>query len=129
MNKYIILYLEGYTEPVKVKIEEVRNDIYEDIHEKKLRLAMAQEFDRMKDEAGIDNFLAGTAHAPQKKNQTTVSRSGSKMGGVDPARRARRLRNHRPIAAYPAHYANRPAKRSARRALRRGADASQLARN
>ena len=84
MNKYIILYLEGYTEPVKVKIEEVRNDIYEDIHEKKLRLAMAQEFDRMKDEAGIDNFLAGTSHAPQKKNQTTVSRSGSKMGGVDP---------------------------------------------
>lgn len=78
MNNYVILFLEGYTDPVKVKLEEVRNDIYEDIREKKLRLAMAREFERMKDEAGIDNFLTGSSHAPQKRNQTAAARSGSK---------------------------------------------------
>ncbi len=84
LDKFVILYLEGYTEPVKVKIEEVRNDIYEDIHEKKLRLAMAREFERIKDEAGIDNFLAGTSHSPQRKAQTAAGgRGGSKSVGPD----------------------------------------------
>ncbi len=83
LDKYVILYLEGYTEPVKVKIEEVRNDIYEDIHEKKLRMAMAREFERIKDEAGIDNFLAGTSHAPQRKAQTAAGRGSSKSAEPD----------------------------------------------
>jgi PPIC-type PPIASE domain len=76
LDKYVILYLEGYTEPVKVKIDEVHNDIYEDIHEKKLRMAMAREFERMKDEASIDNFLAGTSHSPRKKNQVAGANGG-----------------------------------------------------
>ncbi len=106
LDKYVILYLEGYTDPVKVKIEEVRNDIYEDIHEKKLRMAMGREFERMKDEASIDNFLAGTSHAPQKKNQVAGARSGrggqaADAGAVPAAYETTGLLPRNPAAAPP----------------------------
>jgi len=89
-NRFVILYMEGFTEPVKVKLEEVRSDIYDDIHEKKLRLAMGREFERMKDESRIDNFLEGTSHAPERKAVAAGSRAGSRSadgaeGGAVPA--------------------------------------------
>ena len=77
-STYIILYMEGFTDPVKVRLEEVRNDLYEDIREKKIRLAMSQEFENLKDEARIDNFLAGTSHSPDRKQ--LALRSGSTPG-------------------------------------------------
>ena len=63
---YIILFCEGYTKPNEVAFEEVRQYIYEDIHEKKLRLAMAKYFRRLQESATIDNHLAGTTHRPKK---------------------------------------------------------------
>jgi len=44
----------------------VRDLIYEDVYEKKVRIAMAQEFARLQETARIDNFVAGTVQSPSK---------------------------------------------------------------
>ncbi len=64
-EQFVILYCEGHTEPQKVTLADVRDLLYDDIHEKKFRLAMAQEFSRMKDAAQIDNYLTGSSQSPK----------------------------------------------------------------
>ena len=64
-DKFIILRCEGYTKPANVDFASVRNDIYEDLHEKKLRLAMAEHFENLQEAATVDNYLAGTSHSPK----------------------------------------------------------------
>ena len=65
---YVILYCEGYTTPIKTNLEEVKDLLYRDIHEKKLRIAMAKTFDQLKeDSAHVDNFLAGNIKLPKKE--------------------------------------------------------------
>jgi parvulin-like peptidyl-prolyl isomerase len=81
-DKFVILYLEGFTKPMQVSKDEVKNLIYEDVHEKKLRLKMATEFDRLKDEARIDNYLAGTTQSPQR----TEAKAGARQMGISDAR-------------------------------------------
>lgn len=73
-ENFVILLCEGYTEPKQVSFAEVRELIYEDIFAKKQRLAMAREFDRIKDASQIENYLAGTAHQPlARKNRELQS--------------------------------------------------------
>ncbi len=67
---YIILFYEGQTKPIKTNFQEVRDLLYRDIHEKKLRLAMAKTFDELKDDAHIDNFLTGSIKLPQKEEKS-----------------------------------------------------------
>ncbi|RCS50538.1 peptidylprolyl isomerase [Bremerella cremea] len=62
-NQSIILYSLGLTKPVINSIEDVRDELVKELHEKKLRLAMADEFERLRDDAQIDNFLANTTQA------------------------------------------------------------------
>jgi parvulin-like peptidyl-prolyl isomerase len=71
-DNYVILYCEGFTTPTEVSFNEVRQDIYNDIQEKKQRIAMAEVFDQLKDSAQIDNFLAGTTQSPNKKASHTA---------------------------------------------------------
>src|SRR5262249_5899177 len=73
-EKFVILYLEGLTKPQQVKLDEVRSLIYEDIHEKKCRLAMSREFDKLKDSAQIDNYLTNKSQSPQRISATAGSR-------------------------------------------------------
>jgi hypothetical protein len=73
-DKFVILYLEGYTKPVQVSRDEVKSLISEDVHEKKMRLKMTSEFDRLKDQARIDNYLAGTSQSPQRTAKTAGAR-------------------------------------------------------
>ena len=65
-GKYVMLLCEGYTKPVQVSLEEVRKDLYEDIHEKKMRIAMGKYFRNLQNIAHIDNYLAGTVHSPKR---------------------------------------------------------------
>ena len=58
---FVVLYCKGMTEPVVGEIDAVREDLQADILEKKLRIAMAGEFQKLRDAAQIDNFLAGTS--------------------------------------------------------------------
>jgi hypothetical protein len=65
-DKFVILYCEGQTDPVKIDFGSVRDLLFADIHEKKLRLAMAQRFEQLQDEASVDNLLAGTSRSPNR---------------------------------------------------------------
>ena len=77
-DKYLIFFCEGFTKPTQVRFDEVRDDIYGDIHEKKQRLAMAEEFNRLKEASQIDNFLAGSTQSPDKRaSHTEAPRTGS----------------------------------------------------
>ncbi|TWT88571.1 Foldase protein PrsA precursor [Pseudobythopirellula maris] len=73
-DKYVILKCEGRTEPIEVRQDEVREILASDIYEKKLRLAMAEEFDRIRAGSRIDNYLAGTSHAPPATKQAAKPR-------------------------------------------------------
>ena len=63
---FVILLCEGYTKPQTIDFATVRNDIHEDVYEKKLRLAMADRFSQLQQEATIDNYLAGTSSSPKR---------------------------------------------------------------
>lgn len=64
-DNYVILRCTGYTTPVVAQLDdEVREELTKDIQEKKLRLAMAVEFDRLRESAAIENFLTGTFQTP-----------------------------------------------------------------
>jgi parvulin-like peptidyl-prolyl isomerase len=68
-DKFVILRCEGFTEPVKVSFEEVRQMIYDDLVEKKLGVAMTQEYDRLIETAQVDNYLAGTSQSGRKPGE------------------------------------------------------------
>lgn len=70
-DKWVILYCEGRTKPVNIKYEEVEKLMYEDIRDKKLRLAMAQYYTKLQDEARIENYLTHTVqNGPKAKTGT-----------------------------------------------------------
>jgi len=67
-DKFVIIRCEGLTEPTaNIEFEKVRDDIYQDIFEKKQELVMRETFNRLQETAAIDNFLANTSHAPNMK--------------------------------------------------------------
>ena len=63
-DKFVILRCEGRTERVVVDEADVRDELYRDIYEKKLRIAMSQKFEEINERARVDNYRAGTSHAP-----------------------------------------------------------------
>ena len=60
-NSWVILYCKGRTEPVVTDLDAVRDGIFNDILEKKYRLAMKEKFQQLREAAQIDNFLTGTS--------------------------------------------------------------------
>lgn len=72
-DKFIILRCEGFTTPIGVKYAEVRNEIHRHIYEKKLRLAMADYFERLMAAATVDNYLTGESRSPKRTNQAAPS--------------------------------------------------------
>jgi parvulin-like peptidyl-prolyl isomerase len=67
-GQYVVLYGLGLTEPTPVTFDEVKQQIYEDVREKKLRLKMADYFQKLQDEATVDNYLAGTSRTPKRSD-------------------------------------------------------------
>ena len=63
-EKFIILRCEGRTQRMDVDMAEVRDILYRDIHEKKMRLAMNEKFELIRSKSRVDNYLAGTSQAP-----------------------------------------------------------------
>ncbi len=64
-DRFMILLCEGYTKPVEVTFDEVREELHRDIFEKKQRIEMARYFTHLRGSASIDNFLAGTSQSPK----------------------------------------------------------------
>lgn len=58
---WIVLYCIGRTTPVVQDFDAVKDELYKDLLEKKLRIAMDQLFSDLRESAQIDNFLAGTS--------------------------------------------------------------------
>jgi parvulin-like peptidyl-prolyl isomerase len=65
-DKYIVMKCLGRTKPVVTDISAVREELYKDIYEKKVRIAMADEFDRIKASATFQNYLTKEQHFPTK---------------------------------------------------------------
>jgi hypothetical protein len=65
-SQFVILKCEGRTAPIEVNPQEVHDILYQDIFEKKLRMAMGEKFDEIRSKSRIDNFLAGTSQAPDR---------------------------------------------------------------
>jgi parvulin-like peptidyl-prolyl isomerase len=66
-DKFVLLRCEGFSKAAEIDFSKVRNDIYEDLHEKKVRLAMASMFEDLQEASTVDNFLAGTSHSPKEQ--------------------------------------------------------------
>lgn len=82
-EKFVILFCEGRTKPVGAKFEEVRQQIADDVRDKKLRVEMAEEFAKIQDAATIDNYLAGTTQTGKQDERAMFQRTGAEMP-VDP---------------------------------------------
>ncbi len=80
-DKFLILRCEGRTEPMNINQDEVREILSRDIYEKKLRLAMSEKYESIRENSRIDNYLAGTSQAPPER--TAKSTEGGLL--QDPA--------------------------------------------
>ncbi len=76
-DRFMVIFCEGFTEPAKVTFAEVRDELYDDIFEKKQRIEMARHFTHLRESATIDNFVAGTSQSP-----TPPARRGGGMPGT-----------------------------------------------
>ena len=68
-KSWIILWCKGRTTPVVQDFDAVRDELYRDIMEKKLRIAMAEEYESLQKNAQIDNFLVGSSQPGAKAVQ------------------------------------------------------------
>ncbi len=84
-DSFVILKCEGRTDPVDVNLQEVRDVLYQDIFEKKLRLVMNEKFDEIRALARIDNFLAGTSQAPERVKPESSNATHRVDTAVQPA--------------------------------------------
>jgi parvulin-like peptidyl-prolyl isomerase len=91
-DKYVILRCEGYTTPTKVNFQEVQDLIAQDLRDKKLRIAMSQEYDKLMESSQIDNYLAGTTQSGKRPAN----------GGLRPAANQPQLQQLPGNAAAPA---------------------------
>jgi parvulin-like peptidyl-prolyl isomerase len=62
-GQYIIMRCQGRTRPVQTDFNAVKAELVKDIQEKKVRSQMTKEFDRLREVAEVDNFLAGTSQS------------------------------------------------------------------
>ena len=82
-DRFIVLFCEGFTAPAEVKFAEVRDELYDDIFEKKQRIEMARFFSHLREGATIDNFLAGTSQSPKPggpARTSTVPKTSPEVG-------------------------------------------------
>ncbi len=56
-DKYIIMLCEGTTKPVVVEMKDVRDELYQDILEKKYRMEMAKRFEKIHAGAKMTHYL------------------------------------------------------------------------
>jgi hypothetical protein len=63
-----------------VKYEEVRDILYQDIFEKKLRIAMSDKFAEIRTKSRIDNYLAGTSQSPDRVKDQRAGTAGGPAG-------------------------------------------------
>ncbi len=58
---WVVLWCKGRTTPVVQDFDAVKDELYKDLLEKKMRIAMAEEFERLQTNSQIDNFMIGAS--------------------------------------------------------------------
>ncbi len=66
-DKFVIMRCQKRIKPEAPELAAVVDNLRKDISEKKLRIEMSKEFDRLRDASHIENILAGTRQAATKK--------------------------------------------------------------
>ncbi len=56
-DKYLVMHCLGLTDPVVTELAAVHDELYKNLHENKLRIAMNREFDSLKTGGEVVNFL------------------------------------------------------------------------
>ena len=74
-DKYMIMYYKGRTERLVREMGTVRDELEKDLHEKKMRLAMAQQFDRLKESPR--STTSWPAHCSPARQKRTVRAGGA----------------------------------------------------
>lgn len=92
-DKFVILRCLGRTEPIVDDLKAVQSELSKAVFEKKLRVAMAEEFDRLKDSAKVQNMLATKPRtAPGRVKATPVSNPRTKPTRAAAANRRQPVR-------------------------------------
>jgi parvulin-like peptidyl-prolyl isomerase len=65
-EQFVLMRCVGRTKPVQVDFPSVKNNLYKDIHEKKIRVAMNSEFDRLLSAAQVDNYVTGAVQSGRR---------------------------------------------------------------
>lgn len=76
-NRYVILKCEGFTEPVEKDIRVVWNDLYNQLVEEKMQSEVAKVFERIKDDARVDNFLTRTSTGSRRPSTNPVRQAAN----------------------------------------------------
>jgi parvulin-like peptidyl-prolyl isomerase len=84
-DRFMVIYCEGFTEPAKVSFQEVRDELYDDIFEKKQRIEMARHFTNLRESASIDNFIAGTSQSPTAAPRRPGAMPGTTLSKAEAA--------------------------------------------
>jgi parvulin-like peptidyl-prolyl isomerase len=84
-GQFIVLRCQGRTRPVQSDFNAVKTELSKDIHEKKLRLLMTKEFDRLRQVAQVDNFLAGSSQSGARSVAPVGLTPSASMAGAQPA--------------------------------------------
>lgn len=83
-DKFIILRYLGRTEPLDVDFAAVRQILYQDIYEKKLRMAMGERFKELQSSARIENLLTGKTQSPGDQAASPADRGPRRDAAVRP---------------------------------------------
>lgn len=81
-ESFVILRCLGRTEPLDVQFESVRQILYQDIFEKKLRLAMSERFEELQASARIENRLTGNTQSPANPSAAMRVPSETRRGSA-----------------------------------------------
>lgn len=58
---WVIMFCQGRTTPRVTDFDAVKDELFRDIKEKKMRIAMSERFEKLRTESQIDNFLTGSS--------------------------------------------------------------------
>jgi len=82
-DKFIILRCVGRTKPEVAEMDaQIQEELSKDIFEKKLRIAMNKEFDRLKESTTCDNFLMGSTSEAKARNGKSLGKANEKSNVV-----------------------------------------------
>ena len=86
-DRFMVFFCEGFSDPQQVRFEEVRDELYVDIEDKKQRIEMGRYFTHLREGAAIDNFLAGTSQSATAADGAALARGaagGAPASGAQP---------------------------------------------